>query len=288
MNPLEQLNAALSYVEENLTDTIDLAHLAQRANCSEHHFSRTFSFLAGIGVAEYIRRRRLTLAAVDLQDPQARVLDVAVKYGYQSADAFARAFQTLHGVPPSRAREATLKAYPRLSFQITTQGASEMNYRIVTKPAFQIVGTRKRVPLIFEGINPEIAAHWHSLNESIIAQLKELSDLEPPGIISAVNHFSERLEERSHLDHWIGAATSQPCPDGFLALQVNASSWAIFEAIGPFPTTMQSIWARIYSEWFPSSGYELNVGPELCWYEQRDITREDFRCQIWIPVKPAN
>ncbi|MFN8610922.1 MAG: AraC family transcriptional regulator [Vulcanimicrobiota bacterium] len=286
MNQLEHLNAALEYLEANLDGPIDLDQVARRAHCSEYHFSRMFSFLAGVGLAEYIRRRRLTRAAFDLRDPQARVLDVAVKYEYQSADAFARAFQAQHGVPPSRAREATLKAYGRLSFQLSIQGAVEMNYRIVDKPSFKIVGLRKRVALIFEGINPEIQAMWRSLQEPLISQLKQLSDLEPGGIISASTNFSQRLEEQSQLDHWIGAATSQPCPEGLECLQVGPSSWAVFESVGPFPQTMQDVWARIYSEWFPTSGYQHNEGPELVWCEQRDISLPNFRCQIWVPVRP--
>ncbi|MBN9417320.1 AraC family transcriptional regulator [bacterium SCN 62-11] len=285
MNSLEQLNAALAYIEENLDGEIDPQRLGAIACCSEYHFSRMFSFLAGVGLAEYIRRRRLTRAAFDLRDPEARVLDVALKYDYQSADSFARAFQALHGVPPSKAREATLKAYPRLSFQLSIQGASEMNYQIVEKPAFHIVGIYKRVPLIYEGINPHIQQMWQSLDEDLIGRLKTLSDLEPSGIISGSTNFSDSRAELSELDHWIGAATTQPCPDDLQALQIEAGDWAVFETVGPFPKTMQDVWARIYSEWFPASGYEHRRGPELVWCEKRDITLPDFRCQIWVPVQ---
>jgi len=284
MNPLEQLNAALAYIEDNLAGRIDPQQLALTAHCSEYHFSRMFSFLAGVGLAEYIRRRRLSLAAFDLRDPNARVLDVALRYDYQSADSFARAFQALHGVPPSKAREATLKAYPRLSFQLSVQGATEMDYKMVNKPAFHIVGIYQRVPLIYKGINPHIQKMWQSLDEGLISRLKGLSDLEPSGIISGSTNFSDSRAELSELDHWIGAATSQPCPKDLSALEIQAGDWAVFESVGPFPQTMQNIWARIYSEWFPTSGYEHRRGPELVWCEKRDITLPDFRCQIWIPV----
>lgn len=284
MNPLEQLNNALAYIEDNLDGSIDPQKLALTAGCSEYHFSRMFSFLAGVGLAEYIRRRRLSLAAFDLRDPNARVLDVALKYDYQSADSFARAFQALHGVPPSKAREAVLKAYPRLSFQLTVQGATEMNYKIVEKPAFHIVGIYKRVPLIYEGINPHIQEMWQSLDAPLIERLKQLSNLEPSGIISGSTNFSDSRAELSELDHWIGAATSLPCPTDLNKLEIEGGEWAVFEAVGPFPKTMQNIWARIYSEWFPTSGYQHRRGPELVWCEKRDITLTDFRCQIWIPV----
>lgn len=274
----------MAYLEENLTESVDFEKAAQVANCSEYHFSRMFSFLAGIGLAEYVRRRRLTLAAAELRDPRARVLDVALKYGYTSADSFTRAFQALHGVPPSRAREATLKAFPKMTFQLSIQGATEMKYRILEKASFRVVGSKKRVPLIYEGVNPEIAAHWKSVTEDVLAQIRELSDQDPPGVISAVSNFSERLQEQSQLDHWIGAATSRSCPQEFEELEVAPTSWAVFESSGSLHG-MQSLWARIYSEWFPASGFQHSGGPELVWYETRERNLDDFRCEIWVPVR---
>src|SRR5690606_32308608 len=120
---------------------IDFKEVARQAQCSEYHFSRMFSFLSGVTLSEYIRRRRLTLAAFELQTGEMKIIDAAVKYGYKSADAFARAFQTLHGISPSAAksRGSSLTAYPRMTFQLTIQGGSAMNYRIVEKEPFRIV-----------------------------------------------------------------------------------------------------------------------------------------------------
>ena len=146
MSSLENMNQALAYIEENLDGDIDFGEVERLALVSEYHFRRTFSFLAGISLSEYIRRRRLTLAAFDLIDGDARVIDTAVKYGYGSADSFARAFYALHGVMPSSARATgqSLKAFPRMTFQITIQGVSEMNYRLVDKEGFAIVDVYKR------------------------------------------------------------------------------------------------------------------------------------------------
>ncbi len=120
MDSLANLNGDLQYIEEHLTDDIDLKEAAKRARCSEYHFSRMFSFLAGITLSEYIRRRRLTTAAFELQTGELRVMDVAVKYGYSSADAFSRAFQGLHGIPPSSVKlhGPSLKAYPSLTIML--------------------------------------------------------------------------------------------------------------------------------------------------------------------------
>lgn len=287
MDWLANLNRALHYIEENLEEDIDLKEAAKRAHCSDYHFSRMFSYLAGISLSEYIRRRRLTLAAFELQAGDLRIVDVAVKYGYRSADAFSRAFQVLHGIPPSsvRTHAPSLIAYPRMTFQLTIQGGNAMNYRIVEKESFHIVGIMKRVPIQFDGVNPEIASMWKSLTSEDIDLLKQLSNVEPQGLISASVNFSEgRMEEQGELDHYIGAATSKPCPESYSKLEVPALTWAVFEAVGPFPETLQHVWGRIYSEWFPSSSYEVARGPEILWNEGKDVSSLNFRSEIWIPV----
>lgn len=287
MDSLKRMNEALGYIEDNLTNDIDLKEVGRIALCSEYHFQRMFSFLAGVTLSEYIRRRRLTLAAFEISRSNVRVIDVAVKYGYSSADSFTRAFQSLHGITPSEARNngQSLKAYPRMTFQLSIKGGNEMNYRIEEKEAFSIAGIKKRVPIIFNGVNPEISEMWKSLNSEKISKLKELSNVEPIGLISASTNFSEgRMEEKGELDHYIGVATNKECPSDLSELRVAASMWAVFEAVGPFPDTLQDVWGRIYSEWFPSSNYEISEGPEILWNENKDTASPNFRSEIWIPV----
>ncbi|MFS0725768.1 AraC family transcriptional regulator [Paenibacillus sp. 1P07SE] len=288
MNPLQAMNEAIAYIERHLQEEPDLDEAARRACCSVYHFKRMFSFLAGIPLSDYIRRRRLTLAALELRERGAKVIDVAMAYGYSSPDAFARAFHHMHGISPSQAREdgRQLKAYPRMSFQLTIRGGDEMNYRMEEQPAFGIVGLKRRVPIQFEGVNPAIAEMWQELGANGAEQLKQLSDVEPRGMISASTEFSEgRMEEKGELDHYIGVATTQPAPAPYVRLEVPALTWAVFTAVGPFPAALQDVWGRIYSEWFPSSGYESVQGPELLWNEHGDTASEAYRSEIWIPVK---
>ncbi|TGV02112.1 AraC family transcriptional regulator, partial [Mesorhizobium sp. M00.F.Ca.ET.186.01.1.1] len=166
MDMLQKWNEALDYIEENLAGEIDVKQAARVACCSEYHFKRMFSSLAGIPLSEYIRRRRITLAAFELKDERVKVIDVAIKYGYSSPDSFARAFVHMHGVTPTEARASgqSLKAYPRMTFHLSIKGGSVMNYRIEENAGFRIVGLQKRVPLMYNGVNPEIAAMWASLN----------------------------------------------------------------------------------------------------------------------------
>jgi AraC family transcriptional regulator len=142
----------------------------------------------------------------------------------------------------------------------------------------------KRVPLIYKGVNPEIASMWESLDEELIRTLKGLSDVEPVGLLSASTNFSEGRSEGGELDHYIGVATTREHPVNLAQLEVPALTWAVFESVGPFPDTLQNIWGRIYSEWFPSSSYEQTAGPEILWNENKDVSSPAFRSEIWIPV----
>ncbi|PYZ96886.1 AraC family transcriptional regulator [Alteribacter lacisalsi] len=279
MDSLERLNEALAYIEENLEENINYTEIARIACCSEFHFKRMFSFLAGITLSDYIRRRRLTQAAFDLRSANVKVLDTALKYGYSSPDAFTRAFQNLHGMTPTEARKngLSLKAYPRMTFQLTVKGAGEMNYRIETKEAFRVAGVMKRITLVYSGTNPDIAEMWQTIGEETVKRIEQLSDLQPSGIINVCSNFSEGREDNGELDYYIAAATTKPCPDDFQELEVEASAWAVFEVSGDWEK-VQEAWGRIYAEWFPSSGFELNKGPEI-------MSSADNFSEIWIPVK---
>ncbi|UYO61059.1 AraC family transcriptional regulator [Acetobacterium wieringae] len=291
MDSLSSMNNALTYIESHLTEVIDFKELSKIALCSEYHFKRMFSFLSGISLSEYIRRRRLTLAALELKDSNLRIIDIAMKYEYGSADSFSRAFYSVHGILPSEARNesAQIKAFPRMTFQLSIQGGCEMNYRIVEKEPFRLVGYKKRVPMVFSGVNPEITKMYELLTSEVIVQLKSLSNIEPTGMISASTNFSEgRMDEKGELDHYIGVATTSSDVGDFDELEVESNTWAVFESIGPFPETLQKIWGRIYSEWFPSSGYESVNGPEILWNESTDLHNPKYRSEIWIPVKKSS
>jgi len=284
---LKQFNDAMDYIERNLMNNIDTNQIARISGCSEYHFRRMFSFLAGMPLGEYIRRRKLSVAALLLQSKKEKVIDVSLTLGYEAPEAFSKAFQAMHGVNPSQAKKENieLKAFPPMTFQLTISGGIEMDYRIVEKEAFQIVGFKKRITTQFNGINPQMDILVQKLTPQVISELKSLGNVEPMGILSVSANFSERIVEGSELDQYIGVATIKSAPKAYDILQVEASTWVIFSVTGVFPVAVQETWAKIFAEWFPTSGYQLTAGPEMLWNESPDTSKNDYRSEIWIPVR---
>ncbi|WNY28459.1 hypothetical protein MmiEs2_06460 [Methanimicrococcus stummii] len=288
MDSFKQMNQAMEYIESGLLTKIDFSKAAEIAGCSEYHFRRIFSFLAGMPPGEYVRLRKLSCAAEILRDSDVKVSDLSSQLGYESVDAFTKAFQSFHGLPPSKARnaEATVKIFTPITFQIQMKGGTKMNYKIVQKEAFHIIGFRKRITLQFNGINTQVKSVYEKLTPEIVSKLKSLCDSEPVGIINVSANFEDRILEGSELDQYIGVAVSK-LPDQvnqFDKLDILPYTWAVFSVCGKFPDALQETWARIYSEWLPESGYELCDGPEILWNEGPDMIKEDYKSEIWIPV----
>jgi AraC family transcriptional regulator len=286
VNTLAQWNDAMAYIEKNLMFDIDPSQISRISGCSEYHFRRMFSFLAGMPLGEYIRRRRLSVAGLILQKESVKVIDLALQLGYESPEAFSKAFQVMHGVTPSQAKKANteLKVLPPMTFQLTIKGGLEMNYRVVEKDGFNIVGFKKRITMQFKGINTQMDSLVEKLTPQVIDELKCLCDVKPKGILSVSANFDERTTEGSQLDQYMGVATSKAASNGYDILHVAASSWAVFKVVGTFPDAIQDMWSQIYAEWFPASGYELTGGPELLWNEAPDTSSPDYKSEIWIPV----
>lgn len=285
MSTLADFNRAMQFIEENLTESLDFASVARVAGCSEDHFRRMFSYLAGLSLGDYIRRRRLSKAALLLREQSLRVIDIALLCGYDSPDAFTRAFSAMHGVTPTEARAgAPVQTFQPMTFQMTVRGGDEMTYRIVKKDAFYIVGISKRITLVYHGVNPQMDDMWTRLTMDDFAELKAMCDTDPRGIICASAALSPDRAEGTELDQYIGVAVTHNHGGRWEVLPVEASEWAVFTAVGNFPHNLQDIWGRIYAEWFPSTGYESTGGPELLWNEGPDTSKPDFKSEIWVPV----
>ncbi|QSI46859.1 AraC family transcriptional regulator [Thermobispora bispora] len=283
---LERLNRAVDYIERHLDQRIDGAELARITLMSEYHFRRLFSALAGIPLSEYIRRRRLTLAGAEVLAGKETLLDIAVRYGYGSGEAFARAFRALHGVGPAEARRtgAALFSQPRISFRLVVEGSSGMRYRIVEKDGFRIVGKKARLPLVHEGMNPAIVAFVQGIDPETRRRIEELSDQEPRGILNVSHGLAEDRVEGTEFDFYYGVVTGAPAPEDLDVLSVPAGTWAVFEISGEFPLAIQYLWRDVFTQWFPSNPYQSRPGPEMLSARiSPDGSRAD--AELWIPVE---
>ncbi|MGW1292099.1 AraC family transcriptional regulator [Streptomyces sp. NPDC002533] len=284
---LERLNDAMEHIEAHLGERIEAADLARIAMTSEYHFRRMFSALAGLPLSEYIRRRRMTVAGAEvLGDRDRSLLDVAVRYGYDTGEGFARAFRAVHGIGPGEARRtgAVLRSQQRLTFRLVVEGSSAMRYSLVEKNAFRVVGKKARVPLIHEGPNPAIAEFIRGIGREQLERIAALSDQEPAGIVGVSDQLDPSRAEGTELDYWHGVVSAAEPPEDLDALDVPAGTWAVFESEGEFPQALQNLWRDVFTQWFPSNPYASRPGPEIL---RVRLTEDGKRAEaeLWIPVE---
>lgn len=283
MDWLDQVNGAMDYIEDNLTGEIRYEELARRMACSTFHFQRMFPYLTGIPLSEYIRRRRLSMAAEELQRG-GRVLDVALRCGYESPESFSRAFRRLHGISPSEVKDGVaVKCYPRLSFQISIKGETALNFRIEEKGPFTMHGVTAVIDKTDGNNFLTIPQFWQQCyaDGTVARLLKELCGSEYGCLHAGMYGFQD-----STFTYMIGALGDMPAPAGCETLQAPAATWAIFRTEDhPDEKTVeciQTLTKRIFSEWFPSSGYQHENAPEFEMYHANaDGT---FYSEVWIPV----
>ncbi|MGP1906888.1 AraC family transcriptional regulator [Metabacillus sp. JX24] len=278
MEWLNRMNAALDYIEGNLDKEIDYKLLAREACCSKYHFSRMFSSIAGRSLSEYIRRRRMTLAAFELQRGEAKVIDLAVKYGYGSPDAFTKAFKKLHGFSPSQAREdgVQLKAFPRLSFQLSIKGDTEMDYRIEHLDfELRLAGKSKAVKT--SRAFKTIPGLWSAAKkDGFMQQLKDMAWEEPKCTLESLLGVcgKEAAIMNDEFQYFMGVRYDGDAPKDMEILTIPPSTWAVFPNI-------PEAWKRLYTEWVPTSGYELASLPCIeCYYGPGHKPRHE----LWVPI----
>lgn len=274
---LKELNQVVEYIEEHLTEDLSLESIANFAGVSDYHFRTVFFHLAGMTLNEYVKNRKLSEANKDLLSGE-KVTDVAFKYGYQSVDGFTRAFKKWSGFLPSDVTKTGVsKTFPKLTFIISVKGGTAMEFRIEEKPAFYLVGVSKRVPMQFEGVNHEIVKLAESITEEQKKEMHTLQNIEPYEIVNASYHADANFQkEEGYLTHLIGVLTTkEEISDQLDKVQVEAYTWAIFPNEGPFPSTLQETMAKTYSEWLPSSNYEVINAPHFS-FTKMDNHKKDY------------
>ena len=275
MEWIDRMNAAMDYLEEHLTDKIDVSELARIACCSSFHFQRMFSYMAGVPLGEYVRRRRMTRAAEDLCNG-ARVTDVAARYGYDSPTAFNRAFQSVHGLPPSKARSAALQAYTPIRFSLTVTGGAPLAYRMEALDAFSIVGHAAPIGKTLAENFRAVPALWERMaREEALPGILRMQTGPLPGLLGASRETGEGWQ------YMIGVCAEE-AGEGMALWRVPACHWAVFSGQGAMPTAIQEVERRAVLEWLPASGYEYANAPDIEAYLVPEPENADF--EVWLPV----
>lgn len=279
MEWIDRLNDAVKYIEENIYDGINLDTAAEKACCSLYHFQRMFSYVSGIPLSEYIRRRKMSLAAIDLINGE-KIIDTALKYGYSSPTAFNRAFKSIHGIAPSMAKSkgTALKSYPPITFKITIKGADEMNFKIEKKESFRIIGKTVPMDKNIEKNFAEIPAFWNKAAvDGTIDKLCTVMSPDLKGILGV-----SVCQKDDDWKYFI-AAVSDKDIENFEEYIIPSHTWAVFAGNGPCPKAIQELEKRIFTEWFPSSGYEYDEGPDIELYLTPNPSEAVF--EVWVPIK---
>ena len=287
MDLLTQLNRAMTYIEAHICDDLELSDVSKVTTYSPYHFGRLFCYIAEMPLSAYVRKRKLSLAAMELQSSDISVIALAMKYGYESADSFTKAFAKQHGATPTATRQHAvfLTIFPPLTFQIKIQGVQSMNWRIEEKEAFEVFGVER----VFG--NDEVTLvpdFWTELRENgEYERLCQAAGATPnaPGMhgVNAVCGYSEVPGDRfPYMICVVKKPTSNT--DGFKTAQIPKATWAVFrsEKHDHMGTAMKELLDRAYQEWLPSSGYAWAAAPDMEIYYTTDDGK--YVEEAWLPV----
>ena len=283
MEWMEAIGEAVKYMEDHMTEEVSMGEIARRVNISPLYFQKGFSLLCGFTIAEYMRKRRLALAAEELVSSDAKVIDMAMKYGYESPDSFTKAFTRFHGITPAMVRRdgATLKAFAPLKLKLSLEGGYLMDYKIMKKDSFTVIGASKAFK--YENAKAEVPVFW---TEYFASGKGDFAC----GMYGVNQDESMAGEVFEYLigDNYDPA---KEIPEGFVTKVIPAFTWAVFPCKGPMPNALQETNIKIYSEWLPTcKEYEIAAGYCIEMYgdptEYKNGTGdENYYSEIWIPVK---
>lgn len=296
MDFLKRMTKVIDYVEEHITEDFDMNEVAKIVCCNAYQFGRIFSYIVGISFAEYIRNRRLSLAALELQNDNVKVVDTALKYGYSSPESFARAFRDMHGISPREACTGgvILRMYPRITFHISIKGDADMEYRIVEKGIIKGVGVvknfgkwtaNKEAEHWTEKMGERWAFWYYFLNDGANLILRDKYKLyREPFWQMGITHTLDNGD----IVEAIGAEYDGGDYPELTGFEVPASTWAVFTAKGTLNQKvhpLDTLTTRIFTEWFPSSGYEKSMDYEIQVYGPGNTQTDEYITEVWIPVK---
>ena len=289
MDWITGISKAIDYIEEHITEPTDYARAAKEACSSPFNFQRVFALLCGYTLGDYVRMRRLTLAGEELLSTDAKVIDVALKYGYDSPESFSRAFTRFHGVSPSAVRKgAAIRSFSRICVKLILTGGSIMEYRIEKKQAAKIICRRREFTKPGDDYtNKEIPEFWNECGrdgsiQKLCGYIKDSAQFK--GLLGVC--FSTEMTD-SGFPYGIGAEyDGESDPQNFEIVEIPAYTYAVFTVRGRMPDAFRETYRKICTEFFPQSGYEYGNGVEIEVYPSADVQNPDYTCEIWIAVKP--
>ncbi|MGN4123802.1 AraC family transcriptional regulator [Lysinibacillus sphaericus] len=280
---LQSIQQAIEYIENHLTEDIQIEDIANVAHSSSFHFQRAFAILTGMTVGEYTRGRRLTLAAQEIASSDCKIIDIAYKYGYETPEAFAKAFRKQHGMKPSDVRKAVgmIHSYNKLVIHVQLKGAEPMKYKIIEKESFQLIGVKRTFSCKDGEQTKENTKFWQDVYEDgTNAQLFPLNTGEIHGVMGVCDMIEHEI-----MNYWIATNHAGDDSHGFDTFTVPAAKWVVFEVTGAMPIAITTMWEKIYQEWLPSNAFELTGGPELEVYSNGDASSDHYYSEIWLPIK---
>ncbi len=294
MEWIRQLQAALTFIEEHLTEEIGYEEIARHIYMSGHSFHRAFSLMAGMTAAEYIRRRRLSLAAHELQMTNISVIEAALKYGYESPESFSKAFSRFHGVTPRQAKApgTPLRMFNPLTIKVTLDGGTIMDYRIVRKDSLRFIALVRAFPneIVNDDSDHSIPDFWDEcLAGGLIEPLRRLI---PAGKRDLYGLCSPKTDEHGCFRYGIGIMTGEEAPaideaalmrSGYTLWETEPAEYAVFRCTGDSGGCITQAWNRFYREFLPQTGYRQTEQTDFELYpEQGD---DGLFCELWIPIK---
>lgn len=287
MDYITGIQRAIDYIEDHICDELNYDDIADKAACSSFYFQRIFGILCGVPLGEYIRNRRLTLAGSELINTDAKIIDIAFKYGYESPESFTRAFSKFHGITPSDARKDSnkLKSFSRLSVHIIMKGGSIMNYKIIEKPRFKVLEKVETQSVRDEENKNSIPEFWTRCHND--GTVKFLSGIASDNKFIFGICYGNTQKDSDTFDYAIGAVCDENCtaPDGFRISEIPARTWAMFECVGAMPNAMQDTWHKICTGFFPTAGYAPTQEMDIEAYSNGDMSSADYKSEIWVPIK---
>lgn len=282
MNWAKIIEDAIDYIEGNITENLTVGRIAEEVNTSAFYFQRGFSMLCGYTVGEYVRMRRLSVAGEELLSSDVKVIDIAIKYGYDSPDSFTKAFTRFHGSTPTDVRRggAMLKSFAPLHIKLTLDGGSTMEYRIEKKPAFKVMGVAKNFS--YENANAEVPQFWNE----VFMQSEERPVMGMYGVYFDEEMVGNEFRYMIADDYDAGQAEAKKLD----VHEIKEHTWAVFPCRGPMPLPLQEVNRRIFSEWLPASSYEIAEGYNIEYYSNLEdfkmgIQDQEYYAEVWIPVK---